>query len=808
MQLHRLRLLNFRQHADTDITLGAGITAIIGPNGAGKTTLLEAIAWAFYGTPAVRGSRDGIRWNRAPARSSVRVDVEFTLGAHGYRVTRGLYDAQLFQDGSGDPVADSAQTVTNWIQRLLGMSRDEFFNTYFTGQKELAVMAAMGPTERGRFLSRVMGYEKLRLAQDRLRDARSGLRGELAGLEQTMGDPAQFERERAEAIERRDVAASAVASAEAVQAEAARALEGEGPAWQSVRERKERAARLDADLRLARHEVDEARRTFERLDKELAEALAARTELEGLKGPLKELPPLREELERLEHEARGASRRRELTGQLREVRAQHERVTARRDGLVAAEAALKEAEASARQAREELERRKAAHEKLHTEWVRARSEAETKRQNLREQYRDLNAHRERIVAAGADGACPTCARPLGAEYEGVLATLARQLEEIEVNGTYFRQRFEQLSSEPADVADARRGVEESTAADEKAHEDLAAARSRLEEVRDAVRESSRLVERIAVMEKEIADLPDRYDADRHDQVRSRLRELDPLVARAAALTARAERAVALVGEAEKAERESSAREARAAELSAALAELEYREDQFEEIRQRYEGLERTAREAERSVLERRGDLKGAESAVEAAERRLADRAERMSRAQVVKLELRLHDELDTAFHDTRTELNAQLRPELAEAASAFLSDLTDGRYHEIDLDEQYRIMVLEDGAGKPVISGGEEDITNLVLRLAISQLVAERAGQPLSLLVLDEIFGSLDESRRDHVVALLRRIGDRFPQVILITHIESVRDSVDRVLRVSLDAARGAAVVTEDSGGLDEDVAA
>ena len=44
-----------------------------------------------------------------------------------------------------------------------------------------------------------------------------------------------------------------------------------------------------------------------------------------------------------------------------------------------------------------------------------------------------------------------------------------------------------------------------------------------------------------------------------------------------------------------------------------------------------------------------------------------------------------------------------------------------------------------------MISGGEEDVANLALRLAISQMIAERAGQPLSLLVLDEIFGSLDE---------------------------------------------------------------
>src|SRR5690242_21111958 len=52
--------------------------------------------------------------------------------------------------------------VTELLRRRLGMSLDEFFNTYFTGQKELSVMAAMGPSERAQFLSRVLGYEKLR----------------------------------------------------------------------------------------------------------------------------------------------------------------------------------------------------------------------------------------------------------------------------------------------------------------------------------------------------------------------------------------------------------------------------------------------------------------------------------------------------------------------------------------------------------------------------------------------------------------------------------------------------------------------
>jgi exonuclease SbcC len=106
-------------------------------------------------------------------------------------------------------------------------------------------------------------------------------------------------------------------------------------------------------------------------------------------------------------------------------------------------------------------------------------------------------------------------------------------------------------------------------------------------------------------------------------------------------------------------------------------------------------------------------------------------------------------------------------------------------------------VVLEDGTPKPVISGGEEDLANLVLRLAISQMIAERAGQPFSLLILDEIFGSLDELRRANVVELLRRLQDRFEQVILITHIDAVREGLDHVISVRYDEERSATIVDQ-----------
>ena len=61
------------------------------------------------------------------------------------------------------------------------------------------------------------------------------------------------------------------------------------------------------------------------------------------------------------------------------------------------------------------------------------------------------------------------------------------------------------------------------------------------------------------------------------------------------------------------------------------------------------------------------------------------------------------------------------------------------------------------------------------------------------------MFGSLDEARRRNVVELLRRLHDRFEQVIVITHIESVREGLDRVLTVHFDEDRGSSVVESGS---------
>jgi exonuclease SbcC len=235
-----------------------------------------------------------------------------------------------------------------------------------------------------------------------------------------------------------------------------------------------------------------------------------------------------------------------------------------------------------------------------------------------------------------------------------------------------------------------------------------------------------------------------------------------------------------------------------AELQRQRQAIQFSEQSWDAMRAEYERAATELRAAELASVGADAEAAAAQGALATALQAQRDLARSQAQLDDLNRDKRMHDELDRAYSDMRTDLNVQLRPEISELASSFLTELTDARYSELELDDQYNVLVLEEGIPKPVISGGEEDLANLVLRLAISQMIAERAGQSFSLLILDEIFGSLDESRRHNVVELLRRLQDRFEQVILITHIESVREGLDRVITVRYDDETGASRVEQE----------
>lgn len=797
MRINSLRLCNFRQHHDTYIEFAPGITGIIGPNGSGKSTLLEAIAWALYGMSAARGNRDSIRSYRAPARASVKVELDFELGGHRYVVSRGLTNAELYLDGAAAPIATSISGVTELLTRRLGMNREEFFNTYFTGQKELGVMAAMGPADRAKFLSRVLGYERLRDAQDLVRKRKNAIESETKGLRAGMPEPEVVVRALADAEHRVAASESAVASANGSRVAAKTSLEEIEPRWEAMQREREALLTLVAEQRVAESERTARERDALRLDREYGEVADAREELTRISAELASFAALQDELRELERAFNEESRRKTLADAVRTLGEELTTLNERRLKIETAPALETETAEELSRGRKELEETQAAFEKNHAEWVRDQTEAATKRDALLIQLRDTQAQRDQINNLGEDGPCPICTRPLGTHMREVLDEFNAQIETIKQNGRYFRQRIEQLATMPQEIATLDERRRELTETVTKLDRRLSKVQAAVVELATVDRDLTAKQARHASLAAELATIAVIYDASRHTTVRAEVQRLTPLSSRATKLSAQIERESQLAEERARVQAALTQIVARAAELTSRRAAMTFSEETFADLRARYDAAADAFHSAELATVKATSDLSGAQQARKAAQQAREDLARAESRLADLTRERRLHEELDRAFAEIRNDLNQEMRPELSDRASTYIRELTDGRYSEIELDDQYNVIVLEDAIPKPVISGGEEDLANLVLRLAISEMIAERAGQAFSLLILDEVFGSLDETRRHNVVDLLRRLQDRFEQVILITHIEQVREGLDRVISVRYDEETGTSVVTQ-----------
>jgi exonuclease SbcC len=366
-----------------------------------------------------------------------------------------------------------------------------------------------------------------------------------------------------------------------------------------------------------------------------------------------------------------------------------------------------------------------------------------------------------------------------------------------VDGSYYKARVEQLEMMPEDVRelDERRRV---------LSLEVGTLERRLAKVQLAVQELGTIVREIAAkqqrqvqMKRDISRIPPGFDPARHAEVIAEVERLTPMEAEVGRFQAMLDREPQIRLEQTRIAQDVMRVQSTLGTIRTRRAQIAFAEKDFNNLKSDFDRVRLELQESKVAAARAQEQVTSATRALAAAQVAMEDMKKKQEELDLLQADRRMHEELDRAFSDLRTDLNFQLRPELSELASAFLSELTDARYTELELDDQYNIVILEDGIPKPVLSGGEEDLANLVLRLAISQMIAERAGQSFSLLILDEVFGSLDEARRFNVVELLRGIQDRFEQVILITHVEPVREGLDRVISVSYDPDRGCSVVEQ-----------
>ena len=161
------------------------------------------------------------------------------------------------------------------------------------------------------------------------------------------------------------------------------------------------------------------------------------------------------------------------------------------------------------------------------------------------------------------------------------------------------------------------------------------------------------------------------------------------------------------------------------------------------------------------------------------------------RSQTAQHERGLDNELRGAFG--RNGLPALIIetaiPELEAEADDLLGRMTDGRMSlrlstqrekvSGGVAETLDIEIADELGARDyeLYSGGEAFRINFALRIALSKLLARRAGAQLRTLFIDEGFGSQDEDGRDKLVDAINKIQSDFDLILVITHIDELRDS-------------------------------
>jgi exonuclease SbcC len=127
-------------------------------------------------------------------------------------------------------------------------------------------------------------------------------------------------------------------------------------------------------------------------------------------------------------------------------------------------------------------------------------------------------------------------------------------------------------------------------------------------------------------------------------------------------------------------------------------------------------------------------------------------------------------------------------PEIEDEANVLLSRMTGSRMHvrfdtqketqKGDLTETLDIRIADELGTRPYenYSGGEQTRVNFAVRVALSKLLARRAGAQLQTLVVDEGFGALDAMGRERLVEAIHAVQNDFERILVITHLDELKD--------------------------------
>ncbi len=832
----KLRLTNFLPYRQAEVDFsGIHVACLSGENGAGKSSLLDAMTWALWGRARARRDDDLIH----QGQEEMEVDFTFRLGDDLYRVIRkrrggkrgiSLLEFQVQDNGRWRSLSESSIRATEEkIVRLLHLDYDTFVNSAFLRQGRADEFTIKTPAERKRVLGEILGLEVWQEYEER---AKARLR--------VIQDETRLNDLRLEEIERelarRPEYAAQVEAARREAEEWADRLRRVREAWQEMERIRHEHRRVQEQLEETTARLAQAQRELDALERERKERterlneyralLAQAEEIEAgfatyleaverervLGEKLSALSELRERQTALEAEIAAARHRLEL-----EKERAAQRVQALKSRLVSPDVLrryddLQARIASLNELRQQTEEAKRTLGQLALEMTELR----TTNQSLKQEMELL---KERIALLEEAGAlCPLCRRPLTEEDR------RRLLDEMQREGKAKGDTYRGNTTRLKEIADKAKFLEEQVRASEarleelprlereaatlaerirageEAAQELGAAQAELEQVTailaadDYAHEARAALEEVQAQQAALG-----YDAAAHEAARRAVRELQVYAERRERLAAARTGAEQEERELARVEQSLQQWQERAEAERARLGELEAEKRALEGRLKEAPRLEVELRQVEEAEAQARQQLGAAQQRLAACDELERQKESRLRRRAELAHQESLYAELRTAFgiQGVPAMVIEAVVPEIEAEANRLLARMTGGRMH-VRLETQREILsgevretldihISDELGTRPYenYSGGEQFRVNFALRVALSRLLARRAGAQLQTLFIDEGFGSQDAQGRERMVEAIQAIQDEFACILVITHLEELRDAFPTRIEVT-----------------------
>jgi exonuclease SbcC len=823
----RLVLKNFLCYRQADLDFaGIHLACLAGANGAGKSALLDGMTWALWGRARAKRDDELIYLGE----KEMAVDFSFQLGSRAYRVLRRrkagkrgstLLDLQTRDDGDWQSIGESGVRRTQQrIEEILRLDYDTFANSAFLRQGRADEFTIKTPAERKRVLGDILGLDRWERYEEQAKvllraavDQANLIDLRLQEIEQELAQRPEHEERAAAARQAADERSAALEEARV----AYQRVEQAGAELLSV---ESQTAELSARLAQTERELSAAAKEEETVSKRLAERkglVSSAQEIESGYAAYQQAVEREQELgAKLSRWTELQSRRTQLESQAEKARIelQAERDSAARrvaelQERQADESLLKEHEAAAAMLAEldDVGRRQETDRSALARAAEQRAELRARNEALRT---DMDTLRERIEALDKAAAeCPLCGQPLTDEHR--VEMLERLRREGTARGDAFRSNrsaLDELHKECSTLEKSIAEGEKLLRGREPLRRQEAALAERLERGKEA---SALLTEAQAALAsaetalagnnharnlgaeldqvvQEQANLG--YDFESHELARREMTSQQPYAEQQARLAA----ALAEIEQDEEGlhrihERESQLRERCRAD-SARLADLQNQAKSLQEQIKERAQLEQKLQQARIEEASARQQLGAAQQRLEACKRLQSQQKEKVKTRDELSRMQAVYEQLKTAFgvRGVPAMVIEAAVPEIEEETNRLLDRMTSGsmrvRFETQretqagEARETLQIYISDEQGARPYenYSGGEQFRVNFAIRIALSRLLARRAGARLQTLVIDEGFGTQDEVGRQRLVEAINAIKDDFARVLVVTHIEELKD--------------------------------